>query len=110
MVPPARMWHLKVGQSFEEEPVKTLVTLAVASIAFAAGASAQEQQSFKALMGKGYDIKSVTFAKGEATENREVFLVTLQKEKSVAVCYFAAPNWISLSNPTLDDARRCDVR
>jgi len=90
--------------------VKTLVTLAVASIAFAAGASAQEQQSFKTLVGKGYDIKSVTFAKGEATENREVFLVTLQKDKSVAVCYFAAPNWISLSNPTLDDARRCDVR
>jgi hypothetical protein len=87
-----------------------LVTLAVASIAFAAGASAQEQQSFKTLVGKGYDIKSVTFAKGEATENREVFLVTLQKDKSVAVCYFAAPNWISLSNPTLDDARRCDVR
>ena len=90
--------------------MKTLVTLAVASIAFAAGASAQEQQSFKTLVGKGYDIKSVTFAKGEATENREVFLVTLQKDKSVAVCYFAAPNWISLSNPTLDDARRCDVR
>ena len=90
--------------------MKTLVTLAVASIAFAAGASAQEQQSFKTLVGKGYDIKSVTFAKGEVTENREVFLVTLQKDKSVAVCYFAAPNWISLSNPTLDDARRCDVR
>ena len=66
--------------------MKTLVTLAVASIAFAAGASAQEQQSFKTLVGKGYDIKSVTFAKGEATENREVFLVTLQQDKSVAVC------------------------
>ena len=71
---------------------------------------AQEQQSFKTLIGKGYEIKSVTFAKGEATENREVFLVTLQKEKSVAVCYFAAPNWISLSNTTLEDSRRCDVR
>jgi hypothetical protein len=98
------------GGTFEEEIVKTLVALAVASFAFATAAEAQEQQSFKSLTGKGYEIKSVTFAKGEATQNREVFLVTLQKEKSVAVCYFAAPNWISLSNATLEDARRCDVR
>ena len=90
--------------------MKTWVALAVASFAFATTAEAQEQQSFKSLTGKGYEIKSVTFAKGEATQNREVFLVTLQKEKSVAVCYFAAPNWISLSNTTLEDARRCDVR
>jgi hypothetical protein len=87
-----------------------VIALAAASFAFAASANAQEQQSFKTIIGKGYEIKSVTFAKGEATENREVFVVTLQKEKSVAVCYFAAPNWISLSNPMLEDARRCDVR
>ena len=90
--------------------MKTLVALAVASFAFATAAEAQEQQSFKSLTGKGYEIKSVTFAKGEATQNREAFLVTLQKEKSVAVCFFAAPNWISLSNATLEDAKRCDVR
>jgi hypothetical protein len=36
--------------------------------------------------------------------------VTLQKDKSVAVCYFAAVNWINLNNATLEDARRCDVR
>jgi hypothetical protein len=28
----------------------------------------------------------------------------------VAVFYFAAPNWISLSNTTMEDSRRCDVR
>jgi len=71
---------------------------------------AQEQQSFKALVGKGYEIKSVTFAHGESTDNRDSFLVTLQKDKSVAVCYFAAVNWITLNNATLEDARRCDVR
>ena len=54
--------------------------------------SAQEQQSFKSLVGRGFDIKSVTFARGEATENRETFMVTLQKEKSVAVCFFVAPS------------------
>ena len=90
--------------------MKTLVISAAVLLALAAQANAQEQQSFKTILGKGYEIKSVTFAKGEATENREVFLVTLQKEKSVAVCYFAAPNWISLSNTTLEDSRRCDVR
>jgi len=71
---------------------------------------AQEQQSFKTIMGKGYEIKSVTFARGEATDNREVFVITLQKEKSVAVCYFAAPNWINLNNQFLEDSKRCDVR
>jgi hypothetical protein len=71
---------------------------------------AQEQQSFKSLMGRGYDIKGVTFARGESTENREAFIVTLQKEKSVAVCFFSAGAWISLSSNVLEDAKRCDVR
>jgi hypothetical protein len=96
----------------EEELVRTLFVLAVALFwtAFAPVASAQDQQSFKTIIGKGYEIKSVTFARGEATENREIFVITLQREKSVAVCYFAALNWINLSNATLEDSKRCDVR
>ncbi len=90
--------------------MKTFYAIAVASAACAGAAAAQEQQSFKTIIGKGYEIKSVTFARGESTENREIFLVTLQKEKSVAVCYFAAPNWINLSPAALDDSKRCDVR
>jgi hypothetical protein len=101
----------------EEARVKTPCALAVALFAaalFAVAAAppvlAQEQQSFKAIVGKGYEIKSVTFARGEATENREIFLVTLQKDKSVAVCYFAAATWINLSPAALEDSKRCDVR
>jgi hypothetical protein len=96
----------------EEVFVRRLVALAAALFVFAPkpAAFAQEQQSFKTIIGKGYDIKSVTFARGESTENREIFVVTLQKEKSVAVCYFAAVNWINLSSGTLEDSRRCDVR
>jgi hypothetical protein len=96
----------------EEELVKTVFVLAVALFwtAFAPAAGAQDQQSFKTIIGKGYEIKSVTFARGDATENREIFVVTLQREKSVAVCYFAALNWINLSNATLEDSKRCDVR
>jgi hypothetical protein len=73
-------------------------------------AFAQEQQAFKSLLGRGFEIKSVTFARGEATSDRETFVVTLQREKSVAVCYFAATSWINLSNSALEDAKRCDVR
>ena len=76
----------------------------------ASDCGAQEQQSFKTLVGRGYEIKSVAFARGESTDNRDSFLVTLQKDKSVAVCLFAAVNWINLNNASLDDARRCDVR
>lgn len=96
----------------EEALVKTSGVLAVALLAFVQvqDAFAQEQQSFKTIMGKGYEIKSVTFARGEATDNREIFVVTLQKERSVAVCYFAAANWINLSPASLDDSKRCDVR
>ena len=92
--------------------MKKLYALAAACVASAGAgdAHAQEQQSFRTIMGKGYEIKSVTFARGDATENREIFLVTLQKDKSVAVCYFAAANWINLSPATLDDSKRCDVR
>jgi hypothetical protein len=96
----------------EEEPVKTSFAFAVALFwtAFAPQGAAQEQQSFKTILGKGYEIKGVTFARGEATDNREIFVVTLQKEKSVAVCYFAAANWINLSPASLEDSKRCDVR
>jgi hypothetical protein len=92
--------------------VTKLCALAVALLAvvLVLPARAQEQQSFKTIMGKGYEIKTVTFARGEATDNREIFVVTLQKEKSVAVCYFAAANWINLSPASLDDSKRCDVR
>ena len=92
--------------------MKTTIALAAAllALALAPAALAQDQQSFKSIIGKGYEIKSVTFARGDSTENREIFLVTLQKEKSVAVCYFAALNWINLSNAQLEDSKRCDVR
>ena len=90
--------------------MKIFVALALSPLVFAGPSHAQEQQSFKTIISKGYDIKSVTFARGESTDNREIFVVTMQKEKSVAVCYFAAANWINLSSATLEDSKRCDVR
>ena len=84
--------------------------LATALLTLPSIATAQEQQSFKSIIGRGFEIKSTAFVKGETTENREVFVVTLQREKSVAVCYFAATSWINLSTIALDDPKRCDVR
>jgi hypothetical protein len=91
--------------------VAGLIAFAVALIApWSDMPHAQEQQTFKSLIGRGFEIKSVTFAKGEVTSDRETFVVTLQREKSVAVCYFAATSWINLSSTALDDPKRCDVR
>ena len=90
--------------------MRTFVAFVVAALAFAAPAQAQEQQSFKTIIGKGYDIKSAVFAHGQSTDDRDLFVITLQKEKSVAVCAFAAANWINLSTGTLEDSKRCDVR
>jgi hypothetical protein len=110
-VAPGDRHHPSTHVTVEEELVKKSVTLAASFLfVLAASADAQDQQSFKTIIGKGYEIKSVTFARGEATENREIFVVTLQNEKSVAVCYFAAANWINLSAGTLEDSKRCDVR
>ena len=84
--------------------------IAVSSATLPRDARAQEQQAFKVLLGRGFEIKSATFVKGEVSEGRETFVVTLQREKSVAVCYFSATTWINLSIPSLDDVRRCEVR
>ena len=92
-------------------PAAGLVAFATALAMWPANVvQAQDQQAFKSLIDRGFEIKSVTFVKGEATSDRETFVVTLQREKSVAVCYFAAASWINLSNNALTDAKRCDVR
>jgi hypothetical protein len=90
--------------------MKTLLWFAAASVCLIQAASAQEQNSFKGLMGRGFDIKGVTYARGESTENREVFVITMQKDKSVAVCFFSANAWINLTQNVLEDPKRCDVR
>ena len=89
--------------------VRSLVT-AAALICVAQASLAQEQTSFKSLIGRGFDIKNVLFIRGEVSENRETFVVTLQRDKTVAVCFFSAQAWVTLSSTVLDDPKRCDVR
>ncbi|HEY7297486.1 MAG TPA: hypothetical protein VH684_06070 [Xanthobacteraceae bacterium] len=91
--------------------MKNTLAFVLACLSLAQPAFAQEQQqSFRSLMGRAYEIKGVTFAHGESTENRDTFVVTLQKDKSVAVCYFSSNAWINLTAFVLDDPKRCEVR
>jgi len=90
--------------------VRSLVTAAALLCGAEASLAQEQQQSFKSLIGRGFDIKNVLFVRGEVSENRESFVVTLQREKSVAVCFFSANAWVTLSNTVLDDPKRCDVR
>ena len=87
-----------------------LLAAAAALVCVVQTSLAQEQQSFKSLMGRGFDIKNVSFVRGEVSENREAFIVTLQRERTVAVCFFSANAWVTLSSTVLDDPKRCDVR
>ena len=90
--------------------VRSLVTAAALACFAQASLAQEQQQSFKSLIGRGFDIKNVSFVRGDVSENREAFIVTLQREKSVAVCFFSANAWVTLSNTVLDDPKRCDVR
>jgi hypothetical protein len=90
--------------------IRSLVTAAALLCVAEASLAQEQQQSFKSLIGRGFDIKNVLFVRGEVSENRETFVVTLQREKSVAVCFFSAVAWVTLSNTVLDDPKRCDVR
>jgi hypothetical protein len=102
-------------KSASRTPVSRLLAFAsvLAAILMAqtgSGRAQEQQQSLRGLLGRGFEIKGTAFAHGESTDNRDAFVVTLQKDKSIAVCYFASTNWINLSAASLDDARRCEVR
>jgi hypothetical protein len=71
-----------------------------------------KQRPFTQLIADGYEIKAVTLnpavQEGGPTANHIV--VTLQKDKSVAVCTFAPGQWEALTDSVLAEAKWCDVR
>lgn len=79
-------------------------------------ASAQEQQSFNALVGKGYEVRSVVLLPLDAAKrvaqdaSSDTVVVTLQGGKSVAVCFMALSNWLGLVRTSLDNPGLCQVR
>jgi hypothetical protein len=99
--------------------------LAIAAITFTAIgglsstlASADErmQSSFTALVGDGFEVKSVTLIPLEVAKRvtekvkTDNVVVTLQNKDAVAVCYVAFANWAFMNKASLDSATLCEVR
>jgi hypothetical protein len=80
------------------------------------GAAADDQQSFTALVAKGFEVKSVVLVPLEvgkrASKNvtTDTIIVTLQNSTSVAVCYVAFANWAFMNKASLDTTTLCEVR
>lgn len=91
--------------------------LALAAAATPAqGAAAQDTQSVNGLLAKGYEIRSVMMLPMDAAKraagdaSSDTVAVTLQGGKSVAVCFLALPNWLTLNRTSLDNPALCEVR
>lgn len=92
-------------------------TLAIALLMLSSMASAANQtSSVQALLQQGYEIKATTFVPlsdvkaNWAEASAGSMLVTLQKERSIAVCEFNWANWSSLAQATFENAELCRVR
>ena len=84
----------------------------VASASVCLAQDGEKQRAFTELVADGYEIKAVTInpivqETGGATNH---LLVTLQKDKSVAVCTFAPNQWEGLIDSALAEPKWCDVR
>jgi hypothetical protein len=94
------------------------VTFAVIGGSFSSRASADErmQSSFTALIGDGFEVKSVTLVPLEVAKRvtekvkTDNVVVTLQNKDAVAVCYVAFANWAFMNKASLDSATLCEVR
>lgn len=94
------------------------LVFATAAALISAPASADDrlQSSFTALVGKGFEVKSVTLIPLEVAKRvtekvkTDNVVVTLQKQETVAVCYIAFANWAFMNKASLDSSTLCEVR
>jgi hypothetical protein len=72
----------------------------------------QKQRAFTQLIADGYEIKAVTLNPTVQETGGTVnhMLVTLQKDRSVAVCTFAPHQWEGMIDSVLAESKWCDVR
>lgn len=93
-----------------------VIAAAAALVSAPASADDRLQSSFTALVGKGFEVKSVTLipldvAKRVTDKVRtDNVVVTLQKSEAVAVCYIAFANWAFMNKASLDSPTLCEVR
>ena len=90
-------------------------TIGLLSLVFAFGfclADESGQQSFNALLGKGYKVVATSYIQAEAqTDKKPVILVTLLLDKNVAVCTMPVGAWETIaSSKFAEDNTRCDIR
>src|SRR5262249_25625090 len=88
---------------------------AAAALLAAAAASAADappqQASFKDVIARGMKIVGTTSLTAEANKTTNaVVIVTLQLDKTVAVCTFSIGAWENMNASLQDDAKACDVR
>lgn len=76
-----------------------------------AGDAPARQQPFKTLMARGMRIVAVTVVPAEVNKSADpVVIVTMQLDKTVAVCTFGVAQWENLSQNIEDNPQACDVR
>lgn len=82
----------------------------------AGAAHAADRDSFNALSGQGYELKSVAVVPVEAAQrinpnvNFDAVVVSLQKANSLAVCYYGLAGWIGLDKEMLANTNSCEIR
>jgi hypothetical protein len=93
-----------------------LFASAAAFLPALASADEQSQSSFTALIGKGFEVKSVTLVPLDVAKRMmdkvrtDNVIVTLQKQETVAVCYIAFVNWALMTKASLASSTLCEVR
>ncbi len=96
-------------------PIRTAGLLSLsgllAAAAAPAGAQAPTQQPFKELIARGLKVVAVTLVPAEANKTADaVFVVTLQQDRTVAVCTFGVGAWENMAPIMTDSPTACDVR
>jgi hypothetical protein len=92
--------------------IARLIVVSVVTLANFVSPSAhaiEKQLPFKELMSRGFKIvATTTVANPQGTGN--LVIVTMQADKSVAVCTFTIAGWEELTPAVENDAKACDVR
>ena len=86
------------------------LVISFACLLSAVECAAQEprrQAAFKTLQAEGFDVKAVTFVH---ENDQDYLLVTMQKERAVAVCTFSPGAWSNMDEPTLENSELCEIR
>jgi len=80
----------------------------LASASDVRAADTDQKQSFKALIEQGYKVKAIENAALGGSQDHT--LVTMQMDKSLAVCIFDAEVWESQNDSALGDSKSCSLR